>query len=496
MRTPPYSSLLLALPLVACGGGGPGTAERQTPNWNVLLVTLDTTRPDWLGCYGGAGETPHIDRVAAEGARFERCQSTAGITPMSHASILTGLNNYAHGMRVFHSDEISHTLKEDVDSLPEILKERRGYATAAMLSAYVVSEIYNLQQGFDTFLHGVDLTQITAEKQSRHEVFFERETGKTRTQRRSDHTVDDALGWLEEQESRDQAWCMWMHLFDVHDYTILPPDEYAQERGIQFPAAASRAPKGHKLREELYGPELSYMDQQLGRVLDWLRDNGKYEETVVVITADHGQGLLDGLERHGWAKHRLLYDWSIRVPLIIKVPGETSQTVVSDLVRTIDIVPTILEALQVGTAQEMHGASVLGLMQGQVDESPRMAYADALNLFDAHAPARGKLPPGHDDNMYCLNDGTWKLVWRVQDTTQGELFNLDEDPEELRNLFIEDHPQVQRLKAQLDAQGAFHLDPPSDSNAAAVDPDMLRGLGYGGGEDEAAPPDPEDEDRR
>ena len=118
--------------LTGCSDGGED-AERM----NVLLITLDTTRPDRMSCYGGAsGTTPTLDALAREGARFERAVSTAGITPMSHASILTGLNNYAHGMRVFYSPEVSHKLKSVVDTFPELL-ERQGYRTAARVSSYL-----------------------------------------------------------------------------------------------------------------------------------------------------------------------------------------------------------------------------------------------------------------------------------------------------------------------------------------------------------------------
>ena len=485
MRISPLS--LLPIPLLlfsSCGGKG----EAPPPRWNVLLVTLDTTRPDWLGCYGGRAATPNIDRVAQDGARFEHCQSTAGITPMSHASILTGLNNYNHGMRVFYSDEVSHQLKSSVDTLPEILGKRRGYATGASLSAYVVSEIYNLQQGFETFLHGLDLDKIDASKQAKHQVFFEREPGKTLTQRRSDLTAQDALTWLEERQGEDRPWCLWIHLFDVHDYTIVPPDDFAQEHDWSFPAQTTRAPKGmksHELRQELYGPELTYMDSQLGRVLDWLRESGQYDDTLIVLVADHGQGLLDGLERHGWAKHRLLYEWAVHVPLIIKIPGEAPTTVVPGLVSTVDILPTILDALELQPDQPLDGHSLLGRIRGAASQQSYLAYADALNKIDHHAPPEGKLPAGQSDNLYCLSDGRWKLIWHHENPKEGQLYDLEADPEERTNLFSEDHPEVRRLLGQLEARDAFRLEPPTDEGGRSVSATALGGLGYGGGDEDA-----------
>lgn len=208
-------SALLLLALGACGAAE-DPRQPARPGWNVLLVTLDTTRPDWLGCYGSGTSTPHIDQVAADGARFERCISTSGITPTSHASILTGLNNYRHGLRVFHSDEVSHALDAEVDTLPEVLHERAGYATGAMLSAYAVSEVYDLNQGFEDFASGTDAEALAHAKQPQRQVFFDR-SGASSSQRRSDRTVAGALGWLELRATDDRKWMLWLHLFDVHD---------------------------------------------------------------------------------------------------------------------------------------------------------------------------------------------------------------------------------------------------------------------------------------
>ena len=270
--------------LTACGGDG--KADRM----NVLLITLDTTRPDRMSCYGGQpGLTPTIDAFAAEGVRFERAISTAGITPMSHSSILTGLNNYAHGMRVFYSPDVSHRLKEVVDTLPEVLQPL-GYRTAARVSSYPVSEAYGLDQGFEDFESGVNLDELDLERQQRHSTSWDA-GGRTKTQRRGDFTTTSALQWLD-ANGKDGPWCMWVHMFDVHDYSLVPPAEFMERFGLpEYPPAGARLGVEARLdwRERIYDPELAFMDAQIARIRAWLDENGQLDNTVVVITADHGQ---------------------------------------------------------------------------------------------------------------------------------------------------------------------------------------------------------------
>jgi arylsulfatase A-like enzyme len=483
MTRPPLLPLALSLLAAACGGDGAGV---EGPN--VLLITLDTTRADHIACYGGSAHTPVLDRIAREGARFERAISTAGITPMSHSSILTGLNNYRHGMRVFHSELVSHRLKDSVDTLPELLK-RRGYATAATVSGYPVSAAYGLDQGFDYFSTGaVDAAGLDLSRQQRHEANFDT-SGISATQRRGDRTVSDALEWLADR-GEDGAWCLWVHLFDVHDTSLVPPVEFVREHGIlEYPSPDTPAagPIGNQWRERMYDPELAYMDQQIGRLVAWLEGAGEWENTIVVITADHGQGLTDGLRRHGWVKHRLIYDWCIRVPLLIRLPGgKHAGVVVGEQVRTIDVLPTVLEALDIG-APEVEGASLLALMRGEREPAPRMAYADALNALDAHSPGK-KLPPGQDDNLFCATDGVWKFVLHKNQPASSELYHLAQDPLEAHNLYAPDHPEVARLGAWLRERRVDHLEPPG---AEIMTPEQLaehkaklEASGYVGGGDE------------
>ncbi|QDV07563.1 Arylsulfatase [Planctomycetes bacterium Poly30] len=477
------------LGLLTAGCGSKDSNEASTSGgvtlgkkMNVLVVTLDTTRADRLSCYGGKpGLTPTLDALAADGSRFERAISTAGITPMSHSSILTGLNNYKHGMRVFYSDVVSHRLKDSVDTLPEILKAN-GYKTAARVSSYPVSEEYNLHQGFDSFDAGIATDELDLTEQQRHETSWD-QSGKSSTQRRGDFTTDGALEWLD-KEGKDGPWCMWLHMFDVHDYSLVPPAEFMKGYGIEYPDPES-VRGGAKLlewREKMYDPELAFMDMQIRRVVQWLEENGQMDNTIIVVTADHGQGLSEGMKNQGWMKHRLLYEWSVHVPLIIRIPGFGAATVVPDQVRTIDIVPTLLEALEVPLRQAIEGESVLDLIRGQRESSPRIAYADALNDYDTHSPGAQKLPVGQADNLYMACDGRWKLIYHERNPRLSELYDLVKDPEEIQNLYAEDHPEAMRLQEFLDEREVTKVELP-DGKSSGPSAARLEALGYGGGND-------------
>lgn len=437
-------------------------AERERPN--VLLITLDTTRADRLGCYGyGVDTSPNLDALAADGVRFDLAISTAAVTPMSHASILTGLNPDRHGLRVFYG-MTGHTLTDEHVSLATILGAE-GWRTGAFISAYPASERFGLNQGFETFDTGVEdwvQEQDPGKLLPREGAWQSKRVGPA--QRRADATTDGALSWLGES---DEPFFLWLHYFDPHDSSLVPSPRLLE----RFSALPTR---GKNPLLELYDAEIFFMDRHIGRVLDELRASGRYDDTIVVAIADHGQGLGD----HDWFPHRLLYQEQIRVPMICRFPGLPRGVEVSALVRNIDVFPTILEALGLEGPDGVQGESLAALVRGE-EEPGRYGYAEALNTIDVHAPPN--LAERHRDLLFTVMDRDWKLIHHKERPENSELYDLREDPGETRNVIGENPEVARRLRAELDSLGAMEIEirepaTPMSEEAAA----KLRALGYGG----------------
>ncbi len=284
-----------SLPQIAAPPGAP----------SVLLITLDTTRADHLGCYGYSKPTSrNIDRLAAQGTLFTRAIAQASVTPVSHASIFTGLNPYTHGLRVMHG--LSETrLRDSCVTLAEVLRSA-GYQTAAIVSAFPASERFGLHQGFDHF--DADFLKVDPNRL----VSPDGTVNTGHAQRRADETTKRALAWLKKAQD---PYFLWLHYFDPHDPMVRPPDEVMARHGPIMP------PEANALRA-LYDIEIEYMDEQIGRVFTALKQAGTFEETVIVVVADHGEGLGD----HNWWTHGILYQEQVHVPLIIRAPSPRANT--------------------------------------------------------------------------------------------------------------------------------------------------------------------------
>lgn len=401
---------------------------------NVLLITFDTTRADAVGYASGrANVTPNLDKLAADGTWFSTCITSAPLTVPAHSTIMTGLMPYHHGVR----NNGTYVLDKKNITLAEMLKQK-GYATQAIISSFVLDKQFGLDQGFD----GYD-DDLSAGPQQK--MFMFREI-------HANQTADKAIDWLQKKRPADKPFFLWVHFFDPHaDYE--PPKEI----GDRFPG-------------EKYEGEIAFTDQNLGRVLKALDDLHLRDDTLIVMTADHGESLGD----HGERTHGIFaYDSTLRVPLIFS-GKDIKRGRVNALVRTADILPTIAELLHLDTPK-LDGASLVGLMNG-ASEKPRIAYAESF------APR--------------LNFGWSELrVERSADASlisapRPEFYDLHSDPEELRNLYGTTVPAAARPFV-LDLQKIVADDPftHGKQREADLDPETKRklgALGYVWGSDTAA----------
>jgi arylsulfatase A-like enzyme len=264
-------------------------------------------------------------------------------------------------------------------------------------------------------------------------------------------------------QQNDDRFFVWVHYWDPHDAWIKPPAEIVNRFAVPDQDVDAQ-------RRALYDAEVFYVDSQFGRLVDFLRESGRFDDTIVVVVSDHGEGLGE----HDWWYHRLLYQEQIHVPLIVRAPDGDHARVVPDVVRTVDIYPTILDLLGVAEPAAVEGASLLSLMEGKA-EPPRVAYADQLNLYDLNSRVINRRPD--DDLLYCAMDGSWKLIYKPRNPDSSELYDLTRDPDEARNLYHPTHREVLRLREILDESGGYVDQPFGDG----VDEDVierLRALGY------------------
>ena len=409
----------------------------RSERWNVVLVTFDTTRADHLGCYGFSGiETPTVDGLAADGVLFEQCFTPVPITCPSHSSILTGKVPFVHGVR----DNGLFVLGDSQISLAEILHDA-GYKTGAAVGSFPLLARFGLNQGFDFYDD-----KLTIEFE---DIYGNRILPKSRMffdERRAGLVNEAALPWLE--ANHKQPFFLWVHYFDPHHPHEPPP------------------PFGHIYADDLYSGEIAYADHSLGALIANLKRLGVYDNTLIVFTADHGEGN----NEHNESTHSfLLYNATLHVPLIIKVPGGAKGVRVADRVATIDIMPTILDWLGLTTPAGIQGRSLKPtLLPGDLHQAPGEVpfYAETLSprLTQNWGELRG------------FFDGPFKYI----NGPRCELFDLEKDPRELHNLLDERAELTRQMRQKL----TDYLDAHATEEASAaieMDPETyerLLALGY------------------
>jgi arylsulfatase A-like enzyme len=441
---------------------GCGTGAGVQPPANLLLVVLDTTRADYLSCYGHAEPTtPELDALAARGVRFASAYAQSSLTPVSAASFLSGTWPYRTGVRSLFAVG-GETLAADVPSLFERLRES-GRATAGFVSAKPMGAHYGLSRGFE--LYDDDLSATAAR--------YRLERFADAPQRPGDETVERALAWLE--ANAGEPFALMVHLFDAHDPSFVPPREFLVPR-LSFPVPeglgrlnpAQGWPESYRPKGlvELYQAELSFLSAQVQRLLDALQRAGVSDDTLVCVVADHGEAFGE----HGFWTHGILYQEQLHVPLVLAGPGVARGAVVTQTVRLVDLAPTLLEHFGLDTSG-CDGVSFRARLDGS-----RGAAGDPPEVYaEVHHAAQDRLR--RDTEMYSLALGPWKYIHRPV-AGNHELYDLESDPDELSNLYGPDHPMAKILQLRLIGRGAVDGAVPDLQGIPESELARLRELGY------------------
>ncbi len=412
--------MLSAITIIMLGGLASCSPASDSSAYNLILVTLDTTRPDRLGCYGYAkASTPNLDQIAQEGILFENAVCPSPSTVPSHASIMTGLYPPHHGVRVTGR----HSLPPHILTLADLLK-KEGYRTGAVISGYPLTKRFGLNKGFDFY----------------EDSFWGRsEEAKIIIERIAERSIDIAVKWLE--ENKDERFFFWLHLYDPHsDYA--PPPPFDTEH-----------------RDNPYDGEIAYMDWSLGHFFKKLKEWNLYDTSLIIIVGDHGEGLGE----HGESEHQfLIYNTTMKVPFIMRAGKNYDPKRVEALVGIIDIFPTVLDLLNISFSMSLDGSSLRPLLGRSSERGEgRTYYLETLS---------GEISLGWSA-LYALMNKEWKFI----EAPEPELYNMANDHDESLNIFFQERETAENLGSQLE-KTIQDLSKAETSADAQLDEEALRNL--------------------
>ena len=388
-------SIWMAL-LIVCVGCSQSV---QCPGTNVLLVSIDTCRADRTSPYGYEDvKTPTLNALANEGILFEEAITPVPLTLPAHCSLFTGWHPARHGVR----DNANYMLESDALTLAEIFQEN-GYATAGFVATMLMSRQRGLDQGFDTFSDEFPPKAYYALVPT--------------VERKAENIEAAVIEWLETNDRF--PFFLFVHFYDPH-LPYAPPSPWSKE-----------------YRHRPYVGEIAYVDYHLGQILVWMQEHDILKDTLVVVLSDHGESLW---EHHEMAHGMFLYDCTLHVPLIVRLPDSVRSSHlegarISGAVSLLDVMPSILE-LENLPCPELDGTSFVPSLIGE-RRGVRPIYVESMYpLFFNWSP------------LYAIRDHPWKFIL----APESELYNLVDDPKEENNLYAEDHPEVMRLKPMLEEE--------------------------------------------
>jgi arylsulfatase A-like enzyme/Flp pilus assembly protein TadD len=425
-------------------------APRPIPRSNLLLVTIDTLRPDHLHCYGyDQIKTPIIDSLASDGIRFEQAYTPVPITLPSHTVMLTGTYPMMSGMHDFSGNN----LNAEQATLATVLRAR-GYDTGAVIAAAVLDRRFGLNHGFDFYYDHFNFSRLS-------------ESNLDFMERPANEVIDQALKWL--AKPRTRPFFLWVHLYDPH-HPYHPPSPFRET-----------------YKENPYDGEIAFADTQLGRLLEHLKRRGIYNRTLIALSGDHGEGLGEhGEKTHGF----FIYDTTLHVPLIIKPSASIkfSNRVVKKDVSLVDLMPTLLGLLSAPVPVKVQGKNL----------SPMLLHGTEMETSPLYSETY--LPRIHFNwsELRGFSAGNYHFI----DAPKPELFDRIKDPGELHNLYAEKNAVGTEMRGQLISTVRRFATEHEMAQKSTLDPqlaDRLRSLGYtafAAGEDSPVSdrklPDPKD----
>ena len=426
-------NLAVSLATFAASLAAAQTPAKEPPN--VLFVTIDTLRADHVGCYGYKQvKTPNIDSLATDGSRFERAYAVVPVTLPSHSSMMTGTYPMLSGMHDFSGNKLSPLQP----TLASVLKQS-GYQTGAVIAAAVLDSRFGLNQGFDFYYDHFEFSRLD-------------EANLDEMERPGNAVADVALDWL--ARNSQHKFFLWMHLYDPH-FPYHPPEPYATEYATHP-----------------YDGEIAFADEQLGRVLRFLKEKGIYQNTIIVLCGDHGESLGEhGEKTHGF----FIYNATMHVPLIIRLPETSTARTVADPVSLVDLMPTVLSAAGLATPSQVQGRSLLSEIRGVPSGADVAANRDRTLYGETF------LPRIHFDwsELRASENAKYHFI----EAPKPELYDLTKDPAELHNLFSEKSAVADEMRVQLKSLIRDYSAGKEMAEKTGLDPalmERLKALGYAG----------------
>ena len=369
----------------------------KKPGYNLLLLTLDTTRADHLRCYGYWNiETPALNRLAREGVMFLRAYAHLPMTLPAHTSILSGTYPLYNGV----VDNGGYRVPDEIITLPEVLREH-GYTTAGFISAAVLKKTFNLNQGFDYW--------------NEEDIQPQKEMTALVAERKADRTTDAVLKWL--KKNYHKKFFLWVHYYDPH-MEYAPPEPY--RRLYYF---------------DRYSGEIAFMDAQIKRLFEWMEEKELFQNTIIVAIGDHGESLGE----HEEMTHSVfLYEATQHIPFLVYIPGlKNPGRVIKKVVSQVDLMPTILDLLGLPIPEQVQGRSLKDLILGKEPDAP-----EGEAFLESHFPF---LHYGWSE-LYSLVTFQYKYI----QAPKPELYDLSKDPRELKNIAQENPKLVKELDYKLE----------------------------------------------